>query len=112
MERELKKRYTTTLITQLQNHNPIAQTPISNLQSTALVEACYFGGKIGIVCSIIETLGQERGWGDMYCGPSGFTRVQRGWRKQDDSLAALFDNGSALAMFLADGGRCDTWWPS
>jgi hypothetical protein len=33
------------------------------------------------------------------------------WRKQDDSLAALFDNGSALAMFLADGGRCDTWWP-
>jgi hypothetical protein len=76
---------------------PIAQTPMSNLQSTALVEACYFGGKFGIVCSIIETLGQERGWGDMYCWPSRFTRVQRGWRKHDDSLAALFANGSALA---------------
>jgi hypothetical protein len=75
MEGESKKGYTPTLIAQLQNQS---HSPNANLRSTALVEPCYFGGKItGIVYSIIETLGHERGRGDMYCWPSGFTPVER-----------------------------------
>ena len=85
---------------------------MSNLQSTALVDACYFGGKIiGIVCSIIETLGQERGWGDIcIVGRADLHECSEGGGNRMTALQHYLIMDPPLQLFLADGGRCDTWW--